>query len=207
MRAAALAFAALVLAACNQPASDAQQAGAAEAQGDAASTPAVASLAISANGAGGITTALPMNVEAVSAAAPHFTVAEVADQVEGDPFTAITLSLGGAEVFRIYPSPDRTHVHAISTRSAQARGPAADVIGEVRFAVAPPDQVPFCINEYVDGAPGFACSTAADGQFWRIYKLPEEYTEPAATFEEIDPDVLHEALLAEMRWIAPRAGS
>lgn len=201
MRKAALAIFALALAACGQPADDAQQA---EGRRDTSSAPAVASLAISPNGAAGITTALPMNAAAVRAAAPHFTVEEVADQVEGDPFTAITLSLDGAEVFRIYPSPERTYVHAISTRSTQARGPAADVIGEARFAAAPPDQVTFCINEYVDGAPGFACSTAADGRFWRIYKLPEEYTEAAASFEEIDPDVLHDAMLAEMRWIAPR---
>jgi hypothetical protein len=156
------------------------------------------------NGAAGITTALPMNVEAVRAAAPNYIVSEVQDQVEGDPFTAITLSAGDEEVFRILPSPDRTHIHAIVTRSSQARGPTADIVGAVKFAVAPPEEVPFCIAQYVDGAPGFACSTAADGTFWRVYRLPEG-AEGAATFEEIEPDVLHDATLAEMRWFAPRA--
>jgi hypothetical protein len=155
------------------------------------------------NGAAGISTPLPMTLEAVRAAAPNYIVAEVQDQIEGNPFTAITLSAGDEEVFRILPTADRAHIHAIVTRSTQARGPTADIVGSVKFAVAPPDQVPFCISEFVDGAPGFACSTAADGTFWRIYRLPEG-AEGAASFEEIEPDVLHDATLAEMRWIAPR---
>jgi hypothetical protein len=155
------------------------------------------------NGAAGITTALPMTIEAVRAAAPNYVVAEVQDQIEGDSFTAITLSAGDEEVFRVLPTADRAHIHAIVTTSSQARGPTADIIGSVKFAVAPPDQVPFCISQFVDGAPGFACSTAADGTFWRVYRLPQGAA-PAASFEEIEPDVLHDATLAEMRWIAPR---
>lgn len=154
-------------------------------------------------GAAGIATALPMTVEAVRAAAPNYIVAEVQDQVEGDPFTAITLSAGDEEVFRILPNAERTHIHAVVTRSTQARGPAAEIVGAVKFAVAPPEEVPFCISQFVDGASGFACSTAADGTFWRVYRLPEGAGD-AATFEEIEPDVLHDATLAEMRWIAPR---
>jgi len=156
-------------------------------------------------GAGGISTALAMNVEAVRAAAPHFIVAEVDDQVEGQPFKAITLSAGDEEVFRLLPTGDGAHVHAIVTASSQARGPTQDIVGQTLFGVAPPEQVPFCAAEFVEGAPGFACSTDAAGNFWRVYKLPEAYDGPAGSFDEIEPDVLHDATLAEMRWIAPRS--
>jgi hypothetical protein len=156
-------------------------------------------------GAAGITTAVAMNVEAVRAAAPNYIVAEVDDQIEGNLFKAITLSAGDEEVFRILPNADRQHAHAIVTRSTQARSAAGEVVGAAKFAVAPPEQVTFCLSELVDGAPGFACSTAADGTFWRVYRLPEGASVEAGSFEDIEPDLLHDATLAEMRWIAPRA--
>ncbi|HYD86519.1 MAG TPA: hypothetical protein VEA80_03525 [Vitreimonas sp.] len=199
MRVAALALMACALAACGEAQ---QSADSANATSSALEGP---NKTIGPDGAAGLTSALPMDVAAISRAAPHFAVAEVQDQVEGDPFTAITLSEGADEIFRLTPTADRRRVHSVVTRSPQVRGPAADIIGEVRFAVAPPEQVSFCRAETIDGAPGFACSTAPNGQFWRVYKLPEGYTGPSAAFEEIDPDVLHDALLAEMRWIAPRA--
>jgi hypothetical protein len=34
--------------------------------------------------------------------------------------------------------------------------------------------------------------------------LPDGYDGPSDPFDAIDPDVLHDATLAEMRWIAPR---
>ncbi len=163
------------------------------------------SASIGPDGAAGISTALAMNVEALRAAAPNFAVAAVEDQIEGQPFTAITLSADGAEVFRVLPDVSGAHIHAIVTRSSEARGPTQDVVGQTLFGVAPPEQVPFCNAEFVDGAPGFACSTDAAGTFWRVYKLPEAYDGPSGTFDEIEPDVLHDATLAEMRWIAPRA--
>jgi hypothetical protein len=201
MRLAAVAFV-LALAACGQ----APNAGGESQSADAtsAAAPAGPNKLIGPQGAGGVTTALPMDIAAIRAAAQHFVVAEVADQVEGDPFTAITLSAGNEEVFRISPTADRTKVHSIVTRSSQARGPAGEVIGQARFATAPVDQVAFCLTEYDEGAPGFACSTAQDGQFWRVYRLPEGAA-AAASFEQIEPDLLHDALLVEMRWIAPRA--
>lgn len=153
--------------------------------------------------AAGISAALPMTVDAVRAAAPNYIVAEVDDQIEGEPFKAITLSAGDEEVFRVLPTADRQHIHAIVTRSSQARSEAGEIVSQSKFAVAPPEQVTFCLAEFVDGAPGFACSTAADGTFWRVYRLPEGAS-AAATFEEIEPDLLHDATLAEMRWIAPR---
>lgn len=190
--------AALVLAACGQ---QAQQPESNEAY------PVVAApnydARIGPTGAAGITTALAMNAEAVRAAAPNYVVAEVDDQVEGEAFKAITLSAGDEEVFRILPTADRRHVHAIVTRSTQARSPAGEIVGQAKFAVAPPEEVTFCASEFVDSAPGFACSTAADGTFWRVYRLPEGAA-AAETFEEIEPDLLHDATLVEMRWIAPR---
>lgn len=156
-------------------------------------------------GAAGISTAVAMNIDAVRAAAPNFIVAEVDAQIEGQPYKAITLSAGDEEVFRLLPNANGANVHAIVTTSSQARGPTQDIVGQTLFGVAPPEQVPFCLAEFVEGAPGFACSTDAAGTFWRVYKLPEGYDGPAASFDEIEPDVLHDATLAEMRWIAPRA--
>jgi len=160
---------------------------------------------ISAAGAAGISAALAMNVDAVRAAAPNYVVAEVEDHIEGQPSRSITLSAGDEEVFRVYPTADGARIHSIVTRSTQARGPTSDVVGRVKFAVAPPEQVVFCQAEAFDGAGGFACSTAEDGSFWRVYRLPESYDGPSAPFDAIDPDVLHDATLAEMRWVAPRA--
>lgn len=199
----AVAACVLALAACGQQAPNAETE-AQRANATSAAAPGGPSRAIGPQGAGGVSTALPMDVAAIRAAAPLFTVAEVADHIEGDPFTAITLSSGSEEVFRVNPTADRARVHSIVTRSAQARGPSGEVIGQTRFAAAPADQVTFCLAEYVDAQPGFACSTAADGQFWRVYRLPEG-ANAAPTFEEIEPDLLHDSLLVEMRWIAPRA--
>jgi len=156
-------------------------------------------------GAAGIANPLPMTVDAVRAAAHNYIVASVEDQIEGNPFTAITLSAGDEEVFRILPTADRRNIHAIVTRSPQARGPAGDIVGVATFALAPADQVVFCNAEIVDGSAGFACSTAEDGRFWRVYKAPEGYDGPSEPFDAIDPDVLHDSTLVEMRWIAPRA--
>lgn len=193
----ALAFL-LGLAACGQP-QEKQEA-------VSASQTSNATIHIGPDGAGGINNAVPMNLAAIRAVAPAFTANEVADQVEGQPFTAIALSKDGEEVFRLYPTADGGHVHAISTKSGQVRGPTSDIVGVTLFAVAPVEEVSFCLTEFVEGQPGFACSTAADGRFWRIYRLPEGAA-PAGTFEEIEPDLLHEATLAEMRWIAPRVVS
>lgn len=157
------------------------------------------------DGAAGISAALPMTEDAVRAAAPNYIVASATDQVEGDPFTAITLSAGDEEVFRIYPTADRGYVHSVSTRSSQARGPMQEIVGVTLFGVAPQEEVPFCLSELVEGSAGFACSTAPDGNFWRVYRLPEGYEGPSDPFEMIDPDVLHDATLTEMRWVAPRA--
>lgn len=190
--------AALALAACGQ---EAQQRETSEAETLAAAPNT--SILIGASSAAGISTAVAMNVEAVRLAAPNFVVAEVDDQVDGQAFKAITLSAGDEEVFRILPAAGGQHARVIVTRSAQARSEAGEIAGQSKFAVAPPEQVTFCVTELVDGAQGFACSTAADGAFWRVYRLPEG-ARPAESFDEIEPDLLHDATLVEMRWIAPR---
>jgi hypothetical protein len=156
-------------------------------------------------GAAGISNPLPMSVEAVRAVATSYIVAEVDDQVEGEAFKAITLSAGDEEVFRIFPTADRNRIHSIVTRSSQARGPAEDIVGVATFALAPAEQVSFCNAELVDGSAGFACSTGQAGNFWRVYRVPEGYDGPSDPFDAIDPDVLHDSTLVEMRWIAPRA--
>jgi hypothetical protein len=189
--------AALMLAACGQ---DAQH------EANEAYPVAIApnyDATIGPDGAAGITEPVEMNVASVRAAAPNYIVAEVDDQVEGQPFKAITLSAGDEEVFRVYPTADGRYVHSVVTRSTQARSPVDEVVGRAKFAVAPPEQVSFCSSEFVDGAAGFACSTAADGRFWRVYRLPEGAAD-AESFDDIEPDLLHDATLVEMRWVAPR---
>jgi hypothetical protein len=189
--------AALALAACGQP----QQRETSEAYPVVAASNYDAS--IGPDSAAGISAALPMSVDAVRSAAPNYLVAEVDDQIEGEAFKSITLSAGDEEVFRVFPTADRQHIHSIVTRSTQARSPAGEIVGQSKFAVAPPEEVAFCATEQFDGTLGFACSTAVDGRFWRVYRLPEG-AGAAETFEEIEPDLLHDATLVEMRWIAPR---
>ncbi len=172
------------------------------------STPAeeapAADISIGPNGAAGIMAAIPMTLEAVRAAAPLYSVAEVDDAVEGDPFKAITLSLGNEEVFRLYPSADRTELHSIATHSAQARSPEGEVIGTSLFRNAHPDGVVFCITDFdIIHEQGFSCSTGASGRFWRTYRLPDGYDGPTGPFDAIDPDVASEAMLVEMKWITP----
>ena len=113
---------ALALAACGQ---EAQQRETGDAQTVAAASAFDASIGPS--GAAGISAALPMNVDAVRAAAANYAVAEVDDQIEGDPFKAITLSAGGAEIFRVLPTADRAHIPgACHDVAAGARG-----VGEI----------------------------------------------------------------------------
>jgi hypothetical protein len=164
----------------------------------------VANVTISAAGAGGISAALPMNVEAIAQAAPAFLVREVAAQIEGEPFVAITLSANNEEVFRASPTSDGRHIHSIVTASRMARGPNGEIVGQSTFAQLPGGEAHFCNPEFVEGSPGFACSTAMDGRFWRVYRLPAGYDGPSDPFDAIDPDFTERAALAEMRWIAPR---
>lgn len=138
------------------------------------------------SGAAGISTALAMTVEAISAAAPNYVVTEVQDQVEGQPFTAIVLSAGDEEVFRVLPTADGAHIHSITTRSTQARGPNGEIVGVATFAQAPAGEINICSDES-NGSGEFACST--DNTFWRVYE--------SGGMRRAD------AKLVEMRWIAP----
>jgi hypothetical protein len=185
-----------VLAACGQKEKPAEAPSAAEA--------VEPNFTIGADGAAGITQALPLTLEAVGGAALGYVAAEATAQIEGESYPMITLSSGGAVVFNVLPTSDHRSIHAITTRSAVARGPSGEVVGESTFGQAPAVQVMFCAAESVDGGPGFSCSDVQDGYFWRVYALPPGYDGPSDPFESIDPDMAIEAKLAEMRWIAPR---
>ncbi len=156
------------------------------------------------NGAAGVTSMIPLTIEAVSAAAPNYAVAEAMGEIEGQPYRKITLSAGDEVVFDVLPTADGASVHALVTRSTQARGPRGEIIGQATFAEAPAAEVPFCLADFVEGAPGFSCATDASGAFWRIYRLPSDYTGATEPFAAIEPDAALRATLAEMRWIAPR---
>jgi hypothetical protein len=145
-----------------------------------------------------------MHVDAIAAAVPGFVVAEVADQIEGHAFTTITLSANGAEQFRVLPTHDAAYIHSIVTVSPAVRSSAGETVGVSTYTQAPRAETAFCGAEFVEGAVGFGCSTSESGRFWRIYKLPAGYDGPSEPFDAIDPDFTERALLAEMRWVAPR---
>lgn len=191
----------LALAACGQSTQAPKQ----EEAPAATETPAVeADLSIGFDGAAGINAALPMTIAAIQSAAPGFVVAETADEIEGHAFTAITLSADGAEQFRALPTHDAEYVHSIVTRSPAVRSSAGETVGVSTHAQAPRAETAFCGGEFVDGAPGFGCSTSESGRFWRVYKLPSGYDGPSQPFDAIDPDYAERAVLTEMRWVAPR---
>ena len=173
---------ALALGACSPPAERAEEFPVIEAPNYNAS--------IGPGGAAGITSAIAFNLEAVRAAAPHYVLAEVQDQIEGQPFTAITLSAGDEEVFRLLPTHDAAYVHSVVTRSTQARGPGDEIVGVATFAQANAADTAYC-GEEMNGSGEFACSTDEAGRFWRVYE--------SGGLRRAD------ARLVEMRWIAPRS--
>lgn len=164
----------------------------------------VADTEIGPEGAAGIASAIPLTVEAVTAAAPHFIVAAGEGQVEGDPYPLITLSLADEVVFTLLPTSDRARVNAITTRSTQARGPHGEVIENARFGDAIAAEVLFCRTRVMHEAFSFTCSDSESGRFWRSYQLPADYAGPVDPFASIDPDAATQAVLVEMTWFAPR---
>ena len=45
----------------------------------------------------------------------------------------------------------------------------------------------------------------SQAQYITVGGAPEGYDGPSEPFDAIDPDVLHDSTLVEMRWVAPRA--
>jgi hypothetical protein len=179
-------FALVALAACGQQ----------EKAEEAPVAAPVANTAMGEGGAAGIGAALPMNVEAVTAAAPLFTVAPGADNT-------ITLSLNNEVVFTLLPTQDGAHLRTIISSSTQARGPAGEIVGQTEMAQIPAAQQSFCTTERYNGKPAVACSTDAAGRFWRVFVLNDLYDGPVSPVEAIDFDYLLDAILVEMRWVAP----
>lgn len=179
-------LAVIALAACGQPE---------EAAAPPEAAP-VANTAMGEGGAAGIGAALPMNVEAVTAAAPLFTVAPGADNT-------ITLSLNTEVVFTLLPTADGAHLRSIVSRSPLAQGSMGETIGRAKLSQIPAAQQSYCATEQVDGKPGVACSTDAGGRFWRVFVLPDFYDGPTSPVEMIDPDYLLDSTMVEMRWMAP----
>lgn len=182
------------LAACGQPAEE------------AAPPPAepVLDVSIGPRGAAGITEAIPLTVEAVTAAAPGYVVAEGEDQIEGNAYRVVTLSLNNEVVFTLNPTADGASLHSVITKSPQAHGPLGDVIGSTTAERTPQAWMNFCEPMLYEGEHGFVCSTDEAGAFWRVFVLPDVYAGPYAPFGAIDPDMLAISMLREMRWIAPR---
>ena len=164
---------------------------------------AEANLTINANGAAGITSALAMNYDAVSAATPGFDVAERVERVAGARLKVFALSANQVEIFRLYSTPDGSKLAYITARSPEARGPADETVSVATFFKAPHDDVAFCRSEDIQTHPGFACARSADARLWRVYKLPADYDGPSEPFDAIDPDAQIDSTLVELRWLAP----
>jgi hypothetical protein len=144
-----------------------------------------------------------MDVNSIGRAARGYTVAEVQDQVEGVPFTKITLSRKSEVVFEILPTPDR-RIHAIVTKSPQTRGPAGEIVGRSSFGEAPFVEVMYCRTAQRHEDFSFTCSNEQDGRFWRSYRLAATYRGRVEPFTAISPDAALAAILAQMMWAAPR---
>jgi hypothetical protein len=191
---------ALLLAACTPAPSE-------QSEAPAASAPVEANLAIGPGGAAGISDPLPFSVEAITAAAPGFFVAEARDRSDGR--RVLTLSIDYNEVFRIYPSPDGARVFAIATRSTDARGPADETVNVTTYyqsQQAHAAEVAYCRAEAVEAVPGFACAATPEARFWRVYSLGADYDGPSQPFDAIDPDAAIDARMVELRWLAPQPG-
>jgi hypothetical protein len=168
-----------------------------------AAAPTEAAPVIGPDGAAGVSTSLPMNVESVGGAARGYDVAEAQGQVDGERFTKITLSRNREIIFEILPTPDR-RVHAIVTRSPQARGPAGEIVGRSSFGEAPFVEVVYCRSAQMHEDFSFTCSNAQDGRFWRAYRLDRAYRGRVEPFTAISPDAAVAAILVQMTWVAPR---
>jgi len=186
-----VAAAGLALAACGQSA--------------APPAPTVSHLAIGPKGAMGVTAQVAMSVQALAPSLPGLDLVETEAEAEGQRFRMIAAKSGDEIVYSIAPTPDGTKVHSIATRSPLVVGPAGEIVFESAFADAPKAEIGYCGDEFVDGQPAFACSTAPDGVFWRVYlKIISDSAPESAELSQMTAEAKAQSPLVEMRWIAPR---
>lgn len=173
--------------------------------GPAAEKPAAAHLSIGPAGAMGMTKATPFDVAAIGPAFKGLDLVVSEGEVEGARFPFVAVRSGDEVVYMVAPGAGTTTVHSVTTRSPLVVGPAGEVIGEAIFADAPQAEIGYCGDEFFDGQPAFACSTAPDGRFWRVYlKLISDAAPESAELAEMTPTAKAQSPLVEMRWIAPR---
>ncbi|MBU6373458.1 MAG: hypothetical protein KJS97_12095 [Alphaproteobacteria bacterium] len=173
--------------------------------GPAAQKPDAAHLTIGPGGAMGLKGATPFDVAAVGPAFAGLELAVSEGETEGQRFPFIAVRSGDEVVYMVAPGAGNATVHSVTTRSPLVLGPAGEVIGEATFANAPQAEIGYCGDEFFDGQPAFACSTAPDGRFWRVYlKLISDGAPESAELAEMTPAAKAQSPLVEMRWIAPR---
>lgn len=167
--------------------------------------PAPAPLTIGPEGAGGIKTALPFTQEAIAGAMAGLEVIPAAAAIEGSRFpTYAVKDATGEVVFTALPRADGSGLMAVHTKSPKVSGPAGEKSWEASFGDIPPADAAYCADELYDGQPGFACATAPDARFWRVYLLLISDSAPeAATFATAEPSARAGSPLVEMRWVAP----
>ncbi len=148
---------------------------------------------------------MPFDVAAIGPAFKGLELAVSEAEVEGARFPIVAVRSGDEIVYVVAPGPDKKTVHSVATRSPLVVGPAGEVIGEASFSDAPQAEIGYCGDEFFDGQPAFACSTAPDGRFWRVYlKIISDAAPESAELAEMTPAAKAQSPLVEMRWVAPR---
>lgn len=165
-----------------------------------------ADLTISKDEAAGISIAVPMTEEAVTAASPGFYVAAHRVRAGANILQTFVLSTDAGDMFRLYPTADGQRLDAIAAISPEIRLPTDEHVTVSTYFQAPRAEVAYCEARMIENAAGFACSSDPHGRLWRVYRLAAAYDGPSAPFDAIDPDAATDATLVEMRWIAPGPG-
>ena len=144
--------------------------------------------------------------DAIVAAAPGFYVTEHQERAGGNILRVYMLATDDGDMFRLYPTADGTRLDAIAAFSPQVRGPTDETVRVSTYYQAAHADVAYCTTRTIGESPGFACSSAANGRLWRVYKLPATYDGPSEPFDAIDPDAAINSTLVELRWKAPGPG-
>jgi hypothetical protein len=162
-------------------------------------------LSIGPKGAMGVTRALPFDAAALGPAFAGLDLAGGQAEAEGQRYAIFAVRSGDEIVYTVAAGSDGARVGSVATRSPLVVGPNRETVGQADFAAAPRAQTAFCSDEFFDGQPAFACSTAADGVFWRVYlKIISDGAPEAGELAEMSAEAKAQSPLVEMRWLAAR---
>lgn len=157
-------------------------------------------LTIGPDGVGGLTSPAPLTVAHVQGAFPGYTLAPAEGALEGARYRKLAVKAGDEVLAEILPSPDGRHVGAVLALHPRVKSPQGEAPGVARLSDAPAGAVAYCQPELVAGAPARACSTDAQGRFWRLYAAPPT---PPGPPSELSAARAEDVRLIGLRWVAP----